>query len=171
MKRLMGVIAVLFSAANAQSGDQSNHQSHNQNAAPPPLFCSQLHNAISTQIVTPVKAPLDLTSIPPFHAGSRCGTSKLITGERASHCMVAHPLRDATALSTFSGLKEAMSNCPHVAGRIPNTASVNHPDSYQQHSYIFRTVGGNWRVDISLKDKSSLSASLITLQVSRAAED
>ena len=133
-------------------------------------FCDDLHSVIGVNITAPTRPPPDLTKLALFDAPKDCGISQTEAGEIAQHCMAPYPYRSRVALQVFEALNIAMTQCKFTRDRIDEAEAVNHPDSYDQRSYLFGVADAIWRVDLSLKDKATLEQTLLFLRVWKTAE-
>ena len=128
-------------------------------------ICDDLVGVIGAHIADTRQTPLDLSKITPFTTASQCGESRTVSGVRALHCMQAYPYRSSVTHRTFSTLSNALAGCSFTDGEVDNRTAVNHPDSYEQRSFLFGMVNGTWRIDLSLKDKASLKETYLILRV------
>lgn len=75
-------------------------------------------------------------------------------------CIWTFNLGSETSRTMLNLLHDRIAACPDVVGII-HDVGVNHPDYYDAWQFNF----DGYRVVLSLEDKSSLSASLVTLRL------
>lgn len=100
-------------------------------------------------------------SLPDTGETTDCTRALTLSGESQLHCGWAFSYRAPAATKAFQRLVKTVTDCLGAGATVTTDPRVNHPDSY--HLQTFELEGREFGV--SLKDKASLSKSIVFLRV------
>ena len=129
-------------------------------------FCEDLHRFMQRpEAAQPAKPEMTLPI--PNAAKPTCGQGRLMSGAVSAHCYWGFGYRSDAALQSFGTTLSQVAACLSVTEATRIERSVNHPDSYELHSFD----RGAGTLHVSLKDKAALQNTLIFLRMEHLAPD
>ena len=119
-------------------------------------FEDTVQRASSNYETSPETQPVVGEQVP-----SNCDIAITSDGTRIFHCRWDYSFRAPEAVKLMADINTDIERCLGVQSRKIEDG-VNHPDTYEQRLYRL----GDINISLSLKDKTALSQSFVSLQIS-----